>query len=251
VEVWQQVEGLESNNSGGSINERGDPVLKGRAGAGFRSPSTTLGPEPDQYDCLTFTYVGGDVEVGVCGGDGDDDEASVDLQPGIVTLNSTISHDGEYHPPLTHNAAMFKPQSGQTVYFRVSRVEAGQFTFEMMVEGGPWGHLTPNGEPLLPKTKEGEAMEGMRVYVNLMNGGATVSDLRVGKQRKKPTKSANKRVQGVDAEGERAAVPRHYPSFSPFDAMLLSLSLSVFFICRFVACRSRHRCRGWWCIVNR
>mgnify|MGYP004180058885 CR=1 FL=1 len=105
-----------------------------------------------------------------------------------------------------------------------------------MVEGGPWGHLTPNGEPLLPKTEEGEAMEGMRVYVNLWGGGATVSDLRVGNQRKKPTKSANKRVQGADVEGERAAVPRHYPSFSPFDAMLfsspppLSPSLSFFFL---------------------
>ena len=61
---------------------------------------------------------------------------------------------------------------------------------EMMVAGGPWGHLTPNGEPLLPKTEEGEAMEGMRVSVCL-GAGATVSDLRVGnEQRKKPTKSA-------------------------------------------------------------
>jgi hypothetical protein len=102
----------------------------------------------------------------------------------------------------------------------------------MMVEGGPWGHLTPNGEPLLPKTEEGEAMEGMRVYVCLWDEGATVSDLRVGIQRKKPTKSANKRVQGADVEGERAAVPRHYPSFSPLDAMLFSspLSLSFFFL---------------------
>ena len=34
--------------------------------------------------------------------------------------------------------------------------------------------------------------------------GDTVSDLRVGNQRKKPTKSANKRVQGVDVEGDGA-----------------------------------------------
>jgi hypothetical protein len=137
----------------------------------------------------------------------------------------------------------------------VSRVEMGQFTVEMMVEGGPWGHLTPNGEPLLPKTKEGEAMVGMRLYVWL-GGGATVSDLRVGNQRKKPTKSANKRVQGVDAEGERAAVRRHYPSFSPFDAMLFSppplsppLSRSSFFF--IVVCRSGRRHGGWRCIVKR
>ena len=40
-----------------------------------------------------------------------------------------------------------------------------------------------------------------------------MSDLRVGKQRKKPTKTANKRerVQGVDAEGERAAGPSPLP----------------------------------------
>ena len=76
---------------------------------------------------------------------------------------------------------------------------------EMMVEGGPWGHLTPNGEPLLPKTKEGEAMEGMRVFVCLQ-GGATVSDLRVGNQRKKATKSANKRVQqGACVEASESA----------------------------------------------
>ena len=78
-------------------------------------------------------------------------------------------------------------------------------------------------------------MEGMRVYVCLQGDG-TVSDLRVGKQRKKPTKSANKRprVQSVDAEGERAAAPRHCPSFSPLDALLfsfpLSPSLSFFFL---------------------
>ena len=83
-----------------------------------------------------------------------------------------------------------------------------------------------NGEPLLPKTKEGEAMEGMRVFVYLTNSSATVSDLRVGNQRKKPTKSANKRVQGADVEGERAVVPRHYPSFSPLDALLFSFPLS-------------------------
>ena len=122
-----------------------------------------------------------------------------------------------------------------------------QFTTEMMVEGGPWGHLTANGEPLLPKTKEGEAMEGMRVFVGLCDAGATVSDLRVGKQRKKPTKSANKRVQGADAEGERAAVPRHCPSFSPFDAMLFSFPLSPslsFFVFSHCGLQKRAQARG-------
>jgi hypothetical protein len=109
----------------------------------------------------------------------------VHLQDGTVDLYRDISHDGKTHYSLSHNKAIFKPQSGQTVYFRVSRVEVGQFKLEMMVEGGPWGHLTPNGGPLLPKTEEGEgeAMEGMRVYAELANG-ATVTDLRVGKQRK-------------------------------------------------------------------
>ena len=41
-------------------------------------------------------------------------------------------------------------------------------------------------------------------------------------------------MQGADAEGERAADPRHYPSFLPFDAMLFSPpfspSLSFFFL---------------------
>ena len=97
-------------------------------------------------------------------------------------------------------------------------------------------------------------MEGMRVFVYLNDEDATVSDLRVGKQRKKPTKSANKRVQGVDVEGERAAVARHYPSFSPFDAILVSSPLSLplsrssfFFI---VVCRSGRRRGGWRCIVK-
>jgi hypothetical protein len=195
------------------------------------------------------------VFVGVCGGDGVRDRATVNLQRGTVLLKSTISHDGENHSRLSHNEAIFQPQPDQTVYFRVSRVEAGQFTTEMMVEGGPWGHLTPNGEPLLPKTVEGEAMEGMRVYVQLGGEGATVSDLRVGKQqRKKPTKSANKRVQGADVEGEKAAVPRHCPSFSPFDAMLFSSFLSLalcFTLHSIVVCRSGRRRGGWRCIVKR
>ena len=98
-------------------------------------------------------------------------------------------------------------------------------------------------------------MEGMRVSV-LLQGGAAVSDLRVGIQRKKPTKSANKRVQVADAEGERAAVPRHYPSFSSFDAMLFSssraLSLSFFFLLHsIVFCRNGRRHGGWRCIVKR
>jgi hypothetical protein len=212
-----------------TINERGHPVLKGGF-ATFLSTNTNRGRP-----------VRGDVRVGVCGGRGDH-AATVIRLSGIVSLFSAISYNGAYqfggkqHGPLSHNAAIFKPQPGQTVYFRVSRVEAGQFTVEMMVEGGSWGHLTPNGEPLLPKTEEGEAMEGMRVCVELVDSSATVSDLRVGNQRKKPTKSANKRVQGVGVEGETAAVPRHYPSFSPLDAILFSSrplpsrSLSFFFL---------------------
>jgi hypothetical protein len=89
-------------------------------------------------------------------------------------------------------------------------------------------------------------MEGMRVFVYLPNG-ATVSDLRVGIQRKKPTKSANKRVQGADVEGERASVPRHCPSFSPIDAMLFSspLSPSLFFFFRFhCGLQKRAQARG-------
>jgi hypothetical protein len=121
--------------------------------------------------------------------------AYVILLDGAVSLHSAISHDGKPHDYLRHNAAIFTARPGQTVYFRVSRVGVGQFTLEMMVEGGPWGHLTTNGEPLLPKTKEkGEAMEGMRVFVLLNGKDVTVSDLRVGRS--------------ADVEGERAAVPR-------------------------------------------
>ena len=230
VEEWKPA-GLECTNSDGSINDKGDPVLEEGYGSHFYSNNTTLGTEAGQCDCLKVTHGGGDVEVGVCGGGGID-AAFVRLQDGTVDLYSHISHDGKTHYDLSHNKAIFTAQPGQTAYFRVSRVEVGQFTAEMMVEGGPWGHLTPNGEPLLPKTKEGEAMEGMRLYVFLGYEGATVSDLRVGNQRKKPMKSANKRVQGVDAEGERAAVPRHYPLVSPFDAISFPrpLSLSFFFL---------------------
>jgi hypothetical protein len=203
AEEWKKAEGLKCTDRNGFINDKGDPVCEGGDDAGFHSTSTTpplVGTGPGQCDCLTFIYGGGYVEVGVCGGR-DYHTAYVNLQYGIVDLYPDISHDGKNHghptltypPELSHNKAIFKPQPGKTVYFRVSCVEVGQFTAEMMVEGGPWGHLTPNGEPLLPKTAEGEAMEGMRVFVYLERG-ATVSDLRVGKQRKKPTKSANKRV---------------------------------------------------------
>ena len=172
---------MECTIGDGSINDKGDPVREG-GDADFLSPNTTpllVGTGPDQNDCLKVTNGGGNVAVGVCGG-GDGDAASVDLKDGSVYLCPAISHDGENHFHLSHNEAIFTAQPGQTVYFRVSRVEVGQFTVEMMVEGGPWGHLTPNGEPLLPKTEEGEAMEGMRVYVSLIDRGATVSDLRVG-----------------------------------------------------------------------
>jgi hypothetical protein len=62
-----------------------------------------------------------------------------------------------------------------------------------------------------------------------------VSDLRVGNQRKKPTKSANKRVQAADVEGERASVPRHslvtphshHLMLCSFLPLALSLSLSL------------------------
>jgi hypothetical protein len=201
---WQKAEGLKSKDYG-SITENGDPLCEGEY-AGFHSPNTTpflLGTEAGQYGRLKVTCGEGDVILGVCGGGGDD-TAFVDLEDGTVNLNHAISHDGEDHDSLNHNKAIFTAQPSQTVYFRVSRVGVGQFTLEMMVEGGPWGHLTPNGEPLLPKTQESEAMEGMRVWV-FLGRGATVSDLRVSKQRKKPTKSANKRVQGADVEGERAA----------------------------------------------
>jgi hypothetical protein len=233
VGEWKQVGGLECTDSDrGSINGNGDPVVKeGEYSATFHSPDTTpalLGTGPGQCEYHKATYGGGNVRVGVRGGVDGGDAAYVILQDGTVSLNSAISHNGKYHRNLSpattkdshdgeyHDEAIFKPRPGQTVYFRVSRVGVGQFTAEMMVEGGPWGHLTPNGEPLLPKTEEGVRvyegvllpMEGMRVYVYL-HCGATVSDLRVGNQRKKPMKSANKRLQFADAEGEKAAVPRH------------------------------------------
>ena len=186
------MQGLECTyRNGGSINSEGDPVWKEGTGyTSFRSPNINLpvlGTGNGQYDCFKFEYGGGDVGVGVCGGDYGC-RACVTLHDGSVYLTPTISHDGKGYYDDFHNEEIFTARPGQTVHFRVSRVKVGQFKLEMMVEGGPWGHLTPEGETLRPKTDiaspwggQGEAMEGMRIYVGL-GKDASVSNLLVGRR---------------------------------------------------------------------
>ena len=119
-------------------------------------------------------------------------------------------------PRLSRLSWFSLSELGRTVYFRVSRLGVGKFALETMVEGGPW-----NVPVLLPKTKQGEAMEGLRVFVYLHNDKAILTDLRVGRS--------------VDVEGERAAASlRPPPAFSPSDAphscLFLFRSLSVCFV---------------------
>ena len=171
-----------------------DGLRKDEDCAFFYSPDTNsplLGTGAGQYNYCKFIYVGGDVSVGVCGGGTSNNAARVNLQRGTVYFDPAISHDGKNHAlsqpswqeqrPVYFDSTIFIAQPGQTVYFRVSRVKVGQFKLEMMVEGGPWGHLTPEGETLRPKTKKGVAMEGMRLWARLVNDKAIVSDLRVGR----------------------------------------------------------------------
>ena len=246
MEEWKKAEGMECAYGDGSINENSDPLGGNAIFHSSNSSPALLGTGSGQNDCLKVTYGDGNWSVGVCGDGGRDDRASVCLQYGTVLLDSTISHDGERHG-LSHNKAIFTAQPDQTVYFRVSRVGVGQFTVEMMVEGGPWGHLTPNGKPLLPKTEGGEAMEGLRVYGHLYDDKATVSDLCVGRivdvegeradvhhhhtltaaRSSVRVNTQHKHgVQGAGAEGERVAVPLRYPALL-LSSFLFPLSRSL------------------------
>jgi hypothetical protein len=190
------------HNSGGGESPLALPAGAGRPQVTCGRPrleavNPLLGQGPGQFDHCRFTYGGGDVRVGVAGG-GDNfrDDASmarVDLVDGTVCLQSAVSHDGRWHGCLRHNAAAFTANAGDTVCFRVARVGRGQYTVELKVAEGPWGHLTPKGEPLLPK-KEGppggrdlRPAEGLRVTVELWTTKPStfdislVSDLRVGR----------------------------------------------------------------------
>jgi hypothetical protein len=123
---------LECADSKGLINSKGDPVCKeGQSGALFYScspPSSAsgglLGLDESQFDHYCLVFGGGDVRVGVAGNVADGFGARVSLLTGLVTINSSVSHDGKSHADLSHNEAIFKPpKPGQSVYFRVVRGE--------------------------------------------------------------------------------------------------------------------------------
>jgi hypothetical protein len=186
VDQWVAVPGLYSHDSDGFVDQQdGNPRCKNSNGAIFYSPDTdkpTLGTSPGQYNFLKLKYGGGRVQIGVRGGVDGFGDADVGLFDGVAFLHSAISHDGKNHYDLKHNIDTFKAKPGQIVYLRVHRKGTGQFAVEMKVESGPWGHLTPNGEALLPKAKRRKPLDGLRVVVTLASDKALIGDLRVGRE---------------------------------------------------------------------
>jgi len=184
VDQWVAVPGLYSHDSDGFVDQEGvTPRCKNSKGAIFYSPDTdkpTLGASPGQYNFLKLKYGGGRVQIGVRGAIDGFGDADVGLFGGVAYLHSAISHDGKSHYDLKHNIDTFKAKPGQMVYLRVNRLGVGRFTVQLKVDSGPWGHLTPNGEPLLPKTKSGKPLDGLRVVVTLASDKALIGDLQVG-----------------------------------------------------------------------
>ena len=117
--------------------------------------------------------------VGVRGG-GADSWAYVWLEHGDVHLYKGISHDGKDYKEARIEG-VFMPLPGSVVTFRVSP-KGGGFTVEMKVEGDGWSHITPNGDPLLPKDESGRAMDGLRMFVGLYGAEASVSSVQLKKR---------------------------------------------------------------------